>query len=171
MDLLEYGWLLYNSSKNFLQLAARQLLSGQPSQYGKGMRYGPISITYKITPAESLFSSQPGGPLFWPYPRKQPGWGSQTLNCLLYIINILPVFYWALTEPWKIKINFLGWAHGQASPEVGANRQFRRQAEPRRILQLWLRGKVMRLKKSAPKLLLFMSEPQSNELSIEDSLS
>jgi hypothetical protein len=57
--------LLYNISWKFLQLAAGQLLSGQPVRYGgKGKRYGP-SITYKITPAGSLSSSPPGGPPFW----------------------------------------------------------------------------------------------------------
>jgi hypothetical protein len=63
------GWLftftiLYNSSWKFHELAARQLLSGQVVQYGKGRRYGP-SITYKIAPAGSLSSFQPGGPPGW----------------------------------------------------------------------------------------------------------
>ena len=64
------GWLctsLYNSSWKFHGLAAGQLLSGQPLQYGKGRRYGP-SITYNITPAGSLSSSQPGGPPCWASP-------------------------------------------------------------------------------------------------------
>jgi hypothetical protein len=56
--------LLYNSSWKFHQLAAGQLLSGQPVRYGKGSRYGP-SITNKITPAGSLSPSQPGGPPCW----------------------------------------------------------------------------------------------------------
>jgi hypothetical protein len=51
----------------FTQLVAGQLQSGQPIQYGKGRRYGP-SITYKITPAGSLSSSQPGGPPCWSSP-------------------------------------------------------------------------------------------------------
>ncbi len=59
--------LLYNNSWKFHQLAARQLLSGQPVLYGKGRRYGP-SITYKITPAGPLSSSQPGGPPCWASP-------------------------------------------------------------------------------------------------------
>ncbi len=64
------GWLfslLNNSSWKFHQLAAGQLLPGQPVRYGKGRRYGP-SITYKITPAGSLSSSQPGGPPCWASP-------------------------------------------------------------------------------------------------------
>ncbi len=59
--------VLYNSSWKFHQLAAGQLLSWQPVQYGKGRQYGP-SITYKITPAGSLSSSQPGGPSCWASP-------------------------------------------------------------------------------------------------------
>jgi hypothetical protein len=64
-DVAHDGWLctlaIYNSSLEFHQLAAGQLLSGQPVRYGKGRRYGP-SITYKITPAGSLFppASQAG---------------------------------------------------------------------------------------------------------------
>ncbi len=57
--------LLY--SWKFHQLAAGQMLSGQPVWYEKGRRYGP-SITYIITFAESLFSSQPGGPPGWTSP-------------------------------------------------------------------------------------------------------
>ncbi len=54
-DVAHGGWLctvhlLYNSSWKFRELAAGQLLSGQPVRYGKGRRYGP-SITNKITPA------------------------------------------------------------------------------------------------------------------------
>jgi hypothetical protein len=59
--------LLYNSSMKIHQLAARQLRLGQPIRYGKGGRNGP-SITYKITPAGPLSSSQPGGPPFWASP-------------------------------------------------------------------------------------------------------
>ncbi len=59
-----YVDLLYNSSWKFHQLAAGQLLSGQPVGYRKGRWFGP-SITYKITPVGSLSSSQPGGPLCW----------------------------------------------------------------------------------------------------------
>jgi hypothetical protein len=62
-----YVHLLYNSGWKFHQLAARQLLSGQPVRYGKGMQYGP-SITYKFTPAGSLSSSQPGGLPCWASP-------------------------------------------------------------------------------------------------------
>jgi hypothetical protein len=65
-----YGMdLLYNSSWKFHQLAARQLLSGQlvRYRYGKGRQYGP-SITYKITPAGSLTSSQQGEPPCWASP-------------------------------------------------------------------------------------------------------
>ncbi len=50
--------LLFNSSYKFSQLAAWQLLSGQPIRYGKSRRYGP-SIMYKITPAGSLSLLQP----------------------------------------------------------------------------------------------------------------
>ncbi len=59
--------LLYNSSMEFHQLAARQLLSGQSVRCGKGGRYGP-SITYTITPAGPLSSSRPGGPPRWASP-------------------------------------------------------------------------------------------------------
>ena len=91
--------LLYNSSWIFHLLAAEQLLSGQPVQYGKGRRYG-LSITFKITPAGSLSSSLPGGPPcrdsplrpHWPYPRKQPASGRRPLDCILYIIHILHLF-------------------------------------------------------------------------------
>ncbi len=58
--------LLYNSSWKFHQLAAGQLLLGQPVRYGKGRL---LSITYKITPAGSLSSSRPGGPPCWASPR------------------------------------------------------------------------------------------------------
>ncbi len=58
-----YVCYIYTSWK-FHQLAAGQLLSGQPVQYGKGRWCGP-SITYKITPAGSLSSSLPGGPPCW----------------------------------------------------------------------------------------------------------
>ncbi len=51
----------------FHQLAAGQLLSGQPVQYGKGWQYGP-SITYKTTPALQGHSPQPGGPPCWASP-------------------------------------------------------------------------------------------------------
>ncbi len=65
------GWLCTFTIKQqleiFYQLAAGQLLSGQLVRYGIGRRYGP-SITYKITPSESLSSSQPGGPPCWPRP-------------------------------------------------------------------------------------------------------
>ncbi len=59
--------LLYNSSWKFHQPAAGQLLSVQPVRYGKDRRYSP-SITFKITPAGSLPSSQPGGPPWWASP-------------------------------------------------------------------------------------------------------
>ncbi len=59
--------LLYNSCRKFHQLAAGQLLSGQPVRYGKARRYGQ-SITFKITPAESHSSRQPGGPPCWTSP-------------------------------------------------------------------------------------------------------
>jgi hypothetical protein len=59
--------LLFNSSWKVYQLAAGQLLSGQQVRYGKGRRYGP-SITYKITPAGSLSSSQPGVSPCWANP-------------------------------------------------------------------------------------------------------
>jgi hypothetical protein len=49
----------YVSSWKFRQLAAWQFLSGKPVQYGKDKLYGQ-SITYKITPAGSLSSSQWG---------------------------------------------------------------------------------------------------------------
>ncbi len=52
--------LPYTSSWKFHQLATGQLLSGQPLRYGKGGRYGP-SITFKITPTGSLFSSSQAG--------------------------------------------------------------------------------------------------------------
>jgi hypothetical protein len=55
------------AARKFHQLTAEQLLSGQPVRYGKSRRYGP-SITYKITPAGSLSSSQPGGPPCWASP-------------------------------------------------------------------------------------------------------
>ncbi len=51
--------LLYSSSWKCHQLVVRQLLSGQLVRYGKGRRYDP-SITYNITAAGSLSSSQPG---------------------------------------------------------------------------------------------------------------
>jgi hypothetical protein len=67
-DVAHDGWLCtFTSSWNFHQLAAGQLLSGQPVRSGKAKRYGP-SITYKITPAGSLSSSQPGGPPCWTSP-------------------------------------------------------------------------------------------------------
>jgi hypothetical protein len=59
--------LLCNSRWKFHQLAAGQLMLGQPVRYGKGRRHGP-SITYKITSAASLSSSQPGGPPCWTSP-------------------------------------------------------------------------------------------------------
>jgi hypothetical protein len=62
-----YTFTIYNSNWKFHQLAAGQLLSGQAVRYGKGRRYGP-SITYKITPAGSLFSSHRGGPPYWASP-------------------------------------------------------------------------------------------------------
>jgi hypothetical protein len=62
-----YVHLLYNNSWKFSQHAAGQLLSGQSVRYKKGRRYGP-SITYKITPAGSLSSGQPGGPPCWVSP-------------------------------------------------------------------------------------------------------
>jgi hypothetical protein len=60
--------LPYNSSWKFHQLTPGQLLSGL-YRYGteKGRQYSP-SITYKITPAGSLSSSQPGGPPCWVRP-------------------------------------------------------------------------------------------------------
>jgi hypothetical protein len=48
----------------YIYFAAGQLLSGQPVQYVRGRQYSP-SITYKITPAWLLFSSQPGGLPSW----------------------------------------------------------------------------------------------------------
>jgi hypothetical protein len=48
----------------YIYFAVGQLLSGQPVQYVKRRQYGP-SIMYKITPAGSLFSSQPGGLPSW----------------------------------------------------------------------------------------------------------
>jgi hypothetical protein len=72
LDVIHDVWLYtfgihYNSSWKFHQLAAEQLLSGQPVRYGKGGREGP-SIIYKIAPAGSLSSSQPGGPPYWVIP-------------------------------------------------------------------------------------------------------
>jgi hypothetical protein len=72
-DISHDGWLCtftnlpYTSSWKFHQLAAWQLLRGQPVQYRKGRRYGP-SIPYKIIPVGSLSSSQPGGPLSFANP-------------------------------------------------------------------------------------------------------
>ncbi len=60
-------YVYYIHQLKLLQLAAGQLLSGQPVRYGKGRRYGPY-ITYKITPDGSLSSSQPGGPPCWASP-------------------------------------------------------------------------------------------------------
>ncbi len=57
--------LLYKSSWKYNQLAAGQLLSGQPVWYGKGRKYWPVHTTHKITPAGSLSSSQPGWPPCW----------------------------------------------------------------------------------------------------------
>jgi hypothetical protein len=59
--MVVHNLLQYSSSWKFQQLAAGQLLSGKPVRYRKGWWYGP-SIIYKITPAGSLSSSQPGGP-------------------------------------------------------------------------------------------------------------
>jgi hypothetical protein len=59
--------LLNYSSWKFHHHAAGQLLSGQPVRYGKGRRNGP-SITYIITPAGPLSSSQQGGPPCWASP-------------------------------------------------------------------------------------------------------
>ncbi len=59
--------LLYVFSWKFQQLVAAQLRSGQPIRYGKGRWYGSSS-TYKITPAVSFSSSQPGEPPFWTSP-------------------------------------------------------------------------------------------------------
>jgi len=59
--------LQYKSSLKFHQLAAGQLLSEQTVWNGKGRRYSQ-SITYKITLAESLSSSQSGGPPCWASP-------------------------------------------------------------------------------------------------------
>ncbi len=49
------------------QLAAVQLLSGQPVRQGEGRQSACPSL-YKITPAGSLSSSQPGGPPCWTSP-------------------------------------------------------------------------------------------------------
>ncbi len=73
--------LTYNCSWKFHLHTAGQLLSGQPVRYGKGMRYG-LFITYKITPAGSLSSSQSGGP---PCRASPPafglnGWKHQTVK-------------------------------------------------------------------------------------------
>jgi hypothetical protein len=65
--MVVYIYYTYNSSRKFMQFSTGQLLSGQPVRYGKGRRYGP-SITYKITPAGSLSSSQQGGPPCWASP-------------------------------------------------------------------------------------------------------
>jgi hypothetical protein len=53
--MVVYIYYVNNSSWKFHQLAAGQLLAGQPVRYGKGRRYGP-TITYKIKPAGSLSS-------------------------------------------------------------------------------------------------------------------
>ncbi len=68
-QLMTDGCVIYyiTAAGKFHQLAAGQLLSAQPVLYGKGRQYGP-KITYKITPAGSLSSSQPGGPPCWASP-------------------------------------------------------------------------------------------------------
>jgi hypothetical protein len=60
--------LLHNSSWKFHQLAAEQLLSGQPVRYGKGRRYGPSNTYRIIKPVGSLSSNQPGGSPCWGSP-------------------------------------------------------------------------------------------------------
>jgi hypothetical protein len=68
--LCKFSNLLYSSWK-FHQLAAgQQFLSGQPGWYGKGRLTGVYSpsITYKITPAESLSFSQQDGLPCWASP-------------------------------------------------------------------------------------------------------
>jgi hypothetical protein len=65
-DVAHDGWLCTFTKQQLLeiQLAARQLLLGLPVRCGKGRPYG-TSITYKITPAGSLPSSQAGRPPCW----------------------------------------------------------------------------------------------------------
>ncbi len=67
LRMVVYIHFLFKSSWKFYQLAAGQLLSGQPVRYGKGRWYVP-SITYKITPAgpvpgHSPPASQAGRPV------------------------------------------------------------------------------------------------------------
>jgi hypothetical protein len=68
-DVAHDGWLCvmctFTISWKFHQLAAGH--AGKAVWFGKGRRFGP-SITYKITPAGSLSSSQPGGPPSWTSP-------------------------------------------------------------------------------------------------------
>jgi hypothetical protein len=61
--------IVYNISWEYSTGSSQlgKLLSWQPVRYGKGRRYGP-SITYKITPAGLLSSSQPGGQPCWTSP-------------------------------------------------------------------------------------------------------
>ncbi len=58
--------MLYNSSWKFCQLAAGQLLSGQPVRYRKGRRYRPVHHVQNRTCRVTL--TQP--------PRRSPCWAS-----------------------------------------------------------------------------------------------
>ncbi len=103
-QLMMDGWvhLLNNSSWKFHQLAAGQLLLGQLVRYGKDS----LSITYKITPAESLSSSQPGGPPCWASPLAFGliGYNPLSRQCtiLLYVIFTKDEVYWYMKKRYMI---------------------------------------------------------------------
>ncbi len=68
--VLDHAFLAWLSSFRVVVYISSQLGSswqGNQVRYGKVRRYGP-SITYKITPAASLPSSQPGGTPCWVSP-------------------------------------------------------------------------------------------------------
>ncbi len=70
-DVVHDGWWLcysYSYSWNFHQLAAGQLLSGQPVRYGKAGGTARPSPTKSHLPAGPLSSRQPGGPPCWASP-------------------------------------------------------------------------------------------------------
>ncbi len=90
---------IYNSSWKFLQLATGQFLSGQSVRYGKGCRYGP-SIIYKVIPAGSLSSSQPGGPPSWGQPSSlRPHWASLSLPCRSVLCRLYTVLVLKKSKP------------------------------------------------------------------------
>jgi hypothetical protein len=96
--------LLYKSCWKFRQLAAGPLLSGPPVQYRKGKQHG-----FKITPAGSLSSSQPGGPPCWASPLAFGLIGCDppsVFGVVFYVIDILCV------APYICRAIVTAWVHG-----------------------------------------------------------